>query len=203
MLDPNGPLPPTVYWRRRAIALALALTVTVLLGWCLALLFGGAEPEATERLAAPATASKPAEKPPAEQAAAPPPECPDDAIRVAAEVGRPSFKTGEKISLGLVVTNTGQRPCVRDLNRVQREIEVLGPDGKHVWGSNDCVIESTNEKPLLRPGQPVRNDVVWPGLTSTPDCGPIRERIAPGDYTAVAKLGEITSDPAPFKVVAE
>jgi hypothetical protein len=199
VLDPNGPFPPTVYWRRRAIALALALTITVVLGWSLALLFGGgSEPEAAQ-----ATTSKP-EKPTAEKATATePPECPNDAIRVAAEAGRPTFGAGEKISLGIVVTNTGEQPCVRDLDRVQREIEVLDPDGKHVWGSNDCIIESTNEKPLLRPGQPVRNDLVWPGLTSTPACGPIRERIPPGDYTAVAKLGEITSEPTAFKVVAQ
>lgn len=200
MLDPNGPLPPTVYWRRRAVALAVALTVTVLLGWILILLFGGnTEPQAAGRLAAPAAPSPAPQKP----AAAEPPECPDTATRVAAEVGRPSFKSGEKITLGAVVTNTGKTPCVRDLNRVHREIEVLGSEGKHVWGSNDCVIESTNEKALLQPGQSVRNDIVWPGLTSTPGCGPIREQLPPGDYTAVAKLAEIASEPVPFKVVPE
>lgn len=183
------------------MALAVALTVALLIGWSLTLLFGGeSDPEAAERL--PAQAAPAAEKQPAaDKPAAQPEACPDSALRVVAEAGRPEFKAGEKISLSMVVTNTGPAPCVRDLNRVHREIEVLGADDRHVWSSSDCFVESTNEKPVLEPGQSARNDIVWSGLTSTPDCGPDRKRVQPGEYKAVAKLAEITSEPVPFKVV--
>lgn len=178
------------------MALAVALTVALLLGWSMVLLLGGErDPEASEQL--PPQAAPAAEKEPAN---AEPKACPDSALRVVAEAGRPTFKAGEKISLSMVVTNTGPVPCVRDLNRVHREIEVLGVEDQHIWSSSDCFVESTNEKPVLGPGQSARNDVVWSGVTSTPDCGPDRKRVQPGEYKAVAKLAEITSEPVPFKV---
>src|SRR6266545_1653623 len=35
MIDPAGPLPPAVYWRRRALAVALSVGAVVLLAWIL------------------------------------------------------------------------------------------------------------------------------------------------------------------------
>lgn len=184
-----------MYWRRRAVALAVALTVTVLLSWGVTALFGSPSmPKVAGQLPAPAPGAPAA-------ASAVPPECPDAATHLVADVGRPVFKVGERISFSVVVTNTGPRPCVRDLNRLQRETDVLGPGGLHVWSSNDCTIESTDEKPLLQPGQSVRDDLIWPGQTSTPDCGTTHNQIPPGDYVAVAKLAKIASGPVAFKVV--
>ncbi|WP_093415553.1 hypothetical protein [Saccharopolyspora flava] len=196
MIDPNGPLPPAVYWRRRIVAITVSLLVVGLLGWgVIALATGSDEPAAQQPPAGP-----PGE-PVAVAAASTPQACPDEAVRVTTEVAQPAFRVGERIGLALVVTNTGPQPCVRDLNRMLREIEVTTPAGRHVWSSNDCYSESTNEQPVLEPGKPVRNDVLWTGLTSAPGCAAPQNRVPAGDYRAVSRLTSITGEPVPFRVV--
>ncbi|RRO17273.1 hypothetical protein EIL87_10740 [Saccharopolyspora rhizosphaerae] len=197
MFDPNGPLPPAVYWRRRAVAISMSVVVVASLVWGVVALAGrSGEPDAVERKAAGAPG-----QPVAVAADSSPQACPDEAMRVAAEAGQPEFRVGERIALAGVVTNTSPRPCLRDLNRMLREIEVTTPAGRHVWSSNDCYAESTNEQPVLEPGKPVRNDVLWAGLTSAPGCVARQDRVPPGDYVAVARLTSLTSAPVPFRVV--
>ncbi|MEB3369375.1 hypothetical protein R4I43_18345 [Saccharopolyspora sp. S2-29] len=174
----------------------MSLLVVALLGWgVIALVAGSGEPES-----APRAAGTPGQ-PVAVAADSTPQACPDEAMRVAAETGQPAFRVGERIALAVVVTNTSPRPCLRDLNRMLREIEVTTPAGRHVWSSNDCYAESTNEQPVLEPGKPVRNDVLWAGLTSAPGCAARQDRVPPGDYVAVARLTSLTSAPVPFRVV--
>ncbi|MEO6879441.1 MAG: hypothetical protein ABI181_00650 [Mycobacteriaceae bacterium] len=60
MLSPTGPMPPQVYWRRRALAVAVVVVVVVLVVWIVSALVGGSAPEPTAQqspLAAPATTS--------------------------------------------------------------------------------------------------------------------------------------------------
>ncbi|MDI2030734.1 hypothetical protein QFW96_19020 [Saccharopolyspora sp. TS4A08] len=194
MFDPNGPLPPAVYWRRRAVAVSAALLAVGLVGWgVIALIAGPGQPEPVPQAAG---------APLAIAADTAPQACPDEVVRVAAEVGQPAFRAGERIGLAATVTNTGPQRCGRDLNRMLREIEVTTPAGRHVWSSNDCYAESTNEQPVLEPGKPVRNDVLWSGLTSVPGCAVEGQKpVPPGDYQVVARLTSITSAPVPFKVV--
>lgn len=53
MLEPNGPLPPEIYWRRRAVALGVIVVVVVLVVWIIASVRGG--DDAPESAAAAAT----------------------------------------------------------------------------------------------------------------------------------------------------
>ncbi|WP_187764760.1 hypothetical protein [Saccharopolyspora spinosa] len=194
MLDPTGPLPPAVYWRRRAVAIGAAVLAAVLIGWgAIALIGGTSEPQAAQ--------AKPPGPPVAVAADAPPP-CTDESMRVVAEVARPEFKVGERIGMSIVVTNAGDRACVRDINRMLRELTVSTPGGKHVWSSNDCYSESTNEQPLLQPGQSVRNDVQWSGQMSTADCRDEPGRAPAGNYQVVARVAALNSSPTPFRLTA-
>lgn len=48
MLEPNGPLPPEIYWRRRALAIGVGLVALLLLVWIVTSLRGGDDsPEAS------------------------------------------------------------------------------------------------------------------------------------------------------------
>ncbi|MEE2031405.1 hypothetical protein [Rhodococcus chondri] len=51
MLEPNGPLPPEIYWRRRLLAIAVSVVVLALVVWLVVALTGGDDPE-TEPVAA-------------------------------------------------------------------------------------------------------------------------------------------------------
>ncbi|MEV0082056.1 hypothetical protein [Saccharopolyspora sp. NPDC050642] len=195
MLDPTGPLPPTVYWRRRAVAIGAVVLVVALLGWgAIALLGGASGPQAVP--------APPPGPPVAVAADAPPQPCADESMRVVAEVARPEFKVGERVGMSVVVTNASDRACVRDINRLLRELTVSTPGGKHVWSSNDCYSESTNEQPLLQPGQSVRNDIQWSGQTSTSDCEDGQAKAQAGDYQVVARLAALNSSPTPFRLTA-
>lgn len=70
MLSPTGPLPPQVYWRRRALAVAVVAVAVVGVVWIVSALAGGSAPEPTAQqspLASSATTS----------AATAPPSTPD------------------------------------------------------------------------------------------------------------------------------
>ncbi len=240
--EPVGPLPASVYWRRRWVAIASAVSVIVLLFWGIAALAAsgpgapgdtatarpatraamsapqqvspspaapplpaqqpgavgattpgeptpgepttegaGPEPLATEgqaverpaaegpRPGRPATEGQPAEAPEVDPATATAPgsserlvpddsprasspvpspapvpptgpvPCTNDMLAVTAEVDRPQHRVGERPLLRLVVVNTSEQPCVRDLDPARQEIVVWSSDGSlRLWSSNDC-----------------------------------------------------------------
>ncbi len=192
MLDPIGPLPAAVYWRRRIVALSGFVLATTLGVWVVMAFIAG--PRVPASPPPPPALPVPQAAPELE-----PPECADQAIRVSVEAVRPGFRLGERVGLRMIVTNTSDRTCVRDTNRALRELIVSDSEGQRVWSSNDCYAESTNEMPVLRPGEAVRNEIAWLATTSAPGCPLGRHAASPaGEYSAVAKLGPLTSSPAPF-----
>ncbi|MCZ4276918.1 hypothetical protein [Rhodococcoides yunnanense] len=48
MLEPTGPLPPEIYWRRRALAIGAAVVVLGLIVWFIASLGGGSEDQQSQ-----------------------------------------------------------------------------------------------------------------------------------------------------------
>lgn len=309
MLGPVGPLPPAVYWRRRAVALAVVAALLGLVIWGFAAIAGGggepaaspdptprpasfaaaeqaerdrqaeerdaaAEPEgaaaraeagvrtpegepadrsaggpsatpapssgeaAPERSAGPlpappgvngrgvlpgavlgplpsATAPRSAPAapgPPAPTTApgAPAPRaaptqgarsaapCAAGAVAVTARTDRPRYAAGEKPVLSLVVRNTGEQPCVRDLDAARQAVAVVRKPGDGVWSSDDCGPGATDDVRVLAPGEEAVFTVRWSGRASRPGCGGPREAVAPGRYQLLARLDETISAPAAF-----
>ncbi|PVZ13032.1 DUF4232 domain-containing protein [Actinomycetospora cinnamomea] len=301
MWEPVGPLAPSVYWRRRCVALGLALAVLGGLVWGLAGGSGGiGEPEpatveARARAAAmtdaspadgpgpveaalppaspapllapgdaPAPAPTPAptpgaalfappggegfqgflppgvptgssgpllatptttapetiptEAPPSTPLSTPPPStplpatseisestgapapgpCADDDLRVTARTDAQSYPAGRKPVLSLVVTNTGDAPCVRDLDAARQAVAVVRRPGDGLWGSNDCSPGDTDDVRTLRPGEDAVFSVRWSGRTSTPGCAGERTTVPPGTYQLLARLDGIMSEPVSF-----
>ncbi|MEU6128698.1 hypothetical protein ABZ805_05935 [Saccharopolyspora sp. NPDC047091] len=211
MLDPIGPLPREVYWRRRALAVGVFLLVMALALWGIVVLAGVLLPRASEP--APQAAPPPADPraaaapppPPAPATPPPPPACADQDLRIAAEPARPSFPAGEPVELRMIITNASSQPCVRNTDRMLREVVVSTEDGTRFWSSNDCQVESTNEKPLLEPGKSVRNEIRWTGVASTRDASPAqcaaeRDTAPAGAYVVGARLDRMVSEPVPFRI---
>lgn len=252
MLEPLGPLPESVYWRRRAAA-AVALAFALLLGvWGLTALAdspgsgapdtagsagpagapgaaptmsatpsatssdspsSSAAPSAAPSYGAPssgapssgAPASASATEPGAAAASASPApsassdSCPDQAIGLTAQPSAAEYGPGQPREFRMVVTNIGTTACGRDLNPALQELVVHSADGARVWSSNDCYDAGTADVRTLAPGEQLVFTVVWAGRTSEPGCTG-RDPVPAGSYQLVAKLGDLSSRPTPFRL---
>jgi hypothetical protein len=225
MIDPAGPLRPAVYWRRRALAVALSVGAVVLLAWIIGRLVGGADetpvegasartsqlsssraiggpssssaaPSASTSVATPAVPPAPAPS----QAPPPPPQpCPDAGIQLVAESAQPSYRVGQQPLLRLIVVNAGPAPCLRDVSRSTRELVITSPDGgTRLWSSNDCYSPPGTDLRLLQPGERLTFTVNWAGRTSVPGCPSRRRTVPAGSYLLIPHLGPIAGAPVPL-----
>jgi hypothetical protein len=222
-----GPLPPAVYWRRRA-ALGAAL-LAVLLGFttCVA---GGSDAAPTKaapkqtassavpvRSAAPAVAASPSSSPagsPTPAAAAPAaiapapvaprtgggvPRCADADLRLLATLDRTSWPSGSMPKVHLVVRNIGSVTCQRDLGANEQELRVMAGT-RRVWSSDDCQPLRGSSMRSLSPGSERTYTLTWSGKDSTPGCAQTRTRVEPGQYGLLARLGTLVSARTPFSI---
>ncbi|MFC9993187.1 hypothetical protein [Nocardia sp. NPDC127526] len=218
MLEPNGPLPPEIYWRRRLVAIGALVVATALVIWvAFALLRGGGEDkqadagattsaEATNKAAGSSSAPSESGKPSGSTtsgSAAPVAQgqCPDQSLAVKVNVGQPTYKTGEQPVFGIVITNISSAACERDMGSGLQLVSVQSLDGaRRLWASTDCYPDGTPDVRTLNPGQQAAFTVTWTGSTSQPSCAGERVPVPPGPYTVVAQLGSVRSAPEPFNI---
>lgn len=223
MLQPVGPLPASIYWRRRAIVAVAALLVLIV-GWQLLPGGGGEDPRRTAGAAASPT---PTEQPSTSLAATPPsgdPGRPADggAATTAAPVSTPAPTTPRPTTapppgpckdgaLALRVVpaqpayRVGQQPVlgleVRNTSRTPcvrdlgaaQQEIVLYQGSIRLWSSNDCYPEGATDTRVLKPGVAQSFSVTWSGLGSQPKCAGTRARVGAGTYQLVGRLGTLVS----------
>jgi hypothetical protein len=219
MLEPTGPLSPSVYWRRRALAAAVCVLAVLLLAWIIGGLVGSADEQpvhgtaGSQRLTGPPSSPAPSARPAAPSSTAPttttttttmppppraepPKPCPDKVIRVTAEPGAPSYRVGERPLLRLMIRNAGPVPCIRDVGRKLRELVITTANGrKRLWSSNDCYAPPDTDRRVLAPAQTLRFSLNWAGRTSAPGCPLNRTTVEPGTYRVTANLANLQSRP--------
>lgn len=216
MWEPVGPLPVTVYRRRRAVAVAFAFGVVVMLG----VLVGRAAPAdpdasaTSERAVVASVDARPsAARPdgprtyvsaplsPAVRTDGAPPPCSNSMLAVAAEIDRAEYQVGQRAMLRLVVTNISSQPCVRDLDPARQEVVVWSADlATRLWSSNDCSNPSTVDVRTLLPNQPLGFQVTWAGRTTTPECEQKAKTVVPaGSYNVMTRVDDVSSPPTPFR----
>ena len=195
---PVGPLPATVYWRRRAVVLLALLLALWLLWRLLSGLLGGddtLEPEARSTPSASPTAS--AEPTPTPSAT--PEPCGDDVLEVQATAETADVPPGARTALTLSVRNTGATPCVRALGQGAVELVVTSGDDR-VWSSDDCASGGTVEQVVLAPGEASTARATWTGTRSAAGC-PADQPVAPaGTYRVTARVGELRVPGMVFRV---
>ncbi|HEY8451329.1 MAG: hypothetical protein FWJ70_09320 [Micromonosporaceae bacterium] len=218
-LTPVGPLPASVYWRRRAIVLAVALLVIFLVAQaCMAVAGGGDErssgntpgpdASASDAPATPPSTPEPGGTAPAASGldgggAAPttPPgdQCTDDEIEVTAQAERTEFAAGEPVRFDIVITHASDRECTRDLGGDQRELYLVeGSGATRVFSSRHCDPPRGTDVRTLSPGFTISFSYVsWYGNRSDVcrDGAPAGDLVAPGTYRLYARLGTAYSEP--------
>ncbi len=207
MWEPIGPLPASVYRRRRRLAVAVAVGVAMSIGTLMTSAASSedspasATAEAGPSVQPPEVATMPVGSPvQAMPVAGAVPECTDPMIAVRAEVEQTEHRVGQKSTFRLVVTNIGAQPCMRDLDPARMEVVVRSEDpATRLWSSNDCGDESTVDRRTLLPNQPLGFRVMWSGRTSTPGCAEKRIALPAGPYQVTARLDGVSSPPAGFR----
>ncbi|MGW5313067.1 hypothetical protein ACWEQ0_24680 [Nocardia thailandica] len=221
MLEPTGPLPPEIYWRRRALAVGVAVVVLAVVALLIVMAARGGDSAgedaaavtSSSTTAAPASSSAASSSSTTSTSAAAGSStttsgapiaaepCPDQSLAVKVTVGRPTYKLGEQPTFGIVVTNISAGVCSRDLGSGLPQVAVLSIDGqRRLWASNDCNPGGQPDVRNLKPGEQAAFTVNWLGSTSQPNCVGERIQVPAGAYSVVAQLGAINSAAEPFNI---
>lgn len=230
-LEPQGPLPPQIYWRRRGLALGIAAVVIALIIGVSIALFSRSEstdaahtavtgkaavapnpaqtpqPENKTPVVPPAQSS-PAPTPTETAAVAPPPvlqageDCPDSNLAVKGITNAPQYVIGDQPKFTMVVTNIGLVACKRDVGAAVLAAYVYSLDNNRLWSNLDCAPSNETLVKTFNPGEQVTTEVTWTGMGSAPQCPLPREPIGPGTYNLVVQLGNLRSAAVPF-ILAE
>ena len=220
-LEPHGPLPTQIYWRRRGLALGIAVLVIALLVGGAFAIFGGSEPATTAKTGTtqipqpedktpvvPPADSSPAPTPTPTPAVAPPPplqagdDCPDSNLAVKGITNAPQYVIGDQPKFTMVVTNIGLVACKRDVGAAVLAAYVYSLDNNRLWSNLDCAPSNETLVKTFNPGEQVTTEVTWTGMGSAPQCPLPREPIGPGTYNLVVQLGNLRAAAAPF-ILAE
>ena len=205
-LSPVGPLPTSVYWRRRAVLLLGLLVLLFVLTRCTG---GDDAVPVAERLAAPAPTPSAAPPTPATAPTVSPtpspspsvvPECTDEDLTVTTGTDEASYELGASPQLTLRIENSSGAPCRRGIG--SGSVELLVRSGRdRIWSSDDCGGEGRAGVTTLAPEDPKAATVSWNGRRSRPGCTGDAERIEPGTYRLIGRVGELVVEGEAFTVV--
>lgn len=216
-LEPRGPLPTQIYWRRRGLALGIMLLlIALVVGVAFAMLgkSGATQSARSETAQTPQPENKTPVLPPAEAspeptptptaAVAPPPilqdgdDCPDSTLAVKGITNAPQYVIGDQPKFTMVVTNIGLVGCKRDVGAAVLAAYVYSLDNQRLWSNLDCAPSNETLVKTFNPGEQVTTEVTWTGMGSAPQCPLPREPIGPGTYNLVVQLGNLRSAAVPF-----
>lgn len=181
---PTGPLPPSVYWRRRIVVLILlvaVIAVIAIIAWPRG--SGDAAPS-------PAETSSSATEAAATEA------CDPAKIEVTAETDATTYDAGVNPQLWLTIVSRSSTDCVIAAGTDVQEYRITSGD-ELIWSSTDCQTDSTPFEQTLKPGVPVSSTpIVWDRTRSSADtCDVAREAvIADGaSYHLEVQVGDVVS----------
>jgi hypothetical protein len=220
-LEPQGPLSSQIYWRRRALAVGIAVVaIGMVVAVIVAVLHGSANANTSAADTAKPAAPPPKQEaktpvvPPAAQAPAPTPtptaavlpppqlkegdDCPDSTLAVKGLTGQPRYTVGDQPEFTMVVTNIGLVTCKRDVGAAVLAAYVYSLDNQRLWSNLDCAPSNETLMKTFDPGEQVTTAVTWTGMSSAPQCPLPREPIGPGTYNLVVQLGNLRSATVPF-----
>ena len=224
VLEPTGPLPPEIYWRRRALAIGAAVVVLGLIVWFIASLSGRSDdteaapagvvaaPTTTSALPSPSSSATEGDSgasggsAAATTTGAPAPvisnQCPDQSLAIKVTPEKATYRLGEEPVFTVVITNIGSTECQRDVGAGLQQALVYTLDNQRIWSNIDCFPNAASDLRTFKPGEQAGFTVKWSGTNSVPGCGEERVPVGVGAYQAIAQLGELKSVPEPFNITS-
>ncbi|MGY0502836.1 hypothetical protein ACWZHB_30485 [Nocardia sp. FBN12] len=221
MLEPNGPLSPEIYWRRRALAIGVIIVALAIVIWLVTMVARGGDSAGAGSAAATTTSaessasatsstssiasSAPSSAAPTTTSAAAQPAaqpCQDQSLALKVTVGQPTYKVGDQPAFGTVITNISSAACSRDLGAGPQFLVYTLDGQRRLWASNDCNQDDPAEVKTLKAGEQLSYKGTWFGTTSQPQCAGDRLQVPAGAYMVVAQLGAVRSAAEPFNLAS-
>lgn len=196
-LHPVGPLPASVYWRRRIVLLVGLIALLMVVRSCATgdspKRDAGAHPTPT-----PTASTKPTPRPTRPAATTAGGLCADSALTLTASADAETYSVGASPKITLTVKNRSTVGCRRDLGTGAVELLVYsGPD--RVWSSDDCNDSKAKELVTLAAGASREQALTWSGKRSAPGCGGTRAEVKAGTYRVLARIGTLRVQGAVFR----
>ncbi|MGW5920939.1 hypothetical protein ACWFPY_18290 [Nocardia fluminea] len=224
MLEPNGPLSPEIYWRRRALAIGVIIVALAIVIWLVTMVARGGDSAGADKAAASSTTSAESSAsetsstsssasaapsgsatPSATTSAAVQPAaqpCSDQSLALKVTVGQPTYRVGDQPAFGTVITNISSAACSRDLGAGPQFLVYTLDGQRRLWASNDCNPDAPAEMKTLEAGEQLSYKGTWFGTTSQPQCAGDRLQVPAGAYMVVAQLGAVRSAAEPFNLAS-
>jgi hypothetical protein len=215
--------PQAVYWRRRLVALLIAMAVLSLLTWAflgaLGLSAGPSVPSAhhgTSQGQGTAGGSGPsgagqggvggdnAQSPnstarPAARSGSRPRACSRGDVVLSLLASQPAYASSRLPQFSIDVVGTSQSTCA--FNVGARHVALVVRSGSvRVWGSADCPRGSGSLVLDLQRGVPTTLSITWNRQTSSPGCSGPSSAMPAGTYSATVSDGALTSNSVTFRL---
>ncbi len=201
ILHPVGPEPPAVYWRRRllvGLAILVALIIVVIMLWP-----GGGSDSKPLTLGTPSASPTGSVSPSASPSGSASPavgaECPDDAIKVTAEIAKQTNPVGSPIQFTMLIANSSTGTCSRNVGPRVNTITVTS-GGYHAWSSDDCNPGGGDQIVSIPPNGAYKVTATWNQVLTQPGCPSGQGNAQAGSYSVVARNGSVESAPLTFAI---
>jgi hypothetical protein len=215
--------PQAVYWRRRLVALLIAMAVLSLLTWAFLGALGlSAGPPATSahRGASQAQGTTGGSGPsgagqggvglgnnqspsssarPAARSGARPRPCSRGDVVLSLLASQPAYASSRLPQFSIDVVGTSQSTCT--FNVGARHVALVVRSGSvRVWSSADCPRGSGSLVLDLQRGVPTTLSITWNRQTSSPGCSGPSSAMPAGTYSATVTDGALTSNAVTFRL---
>lgn len=178
LLHPEGPLPPAVYWRRRAIVLVALVLVVAGVVTLASAIWGGGTPAAT-----------PTEEATAETVA----PCDVTDLVLTAQTDMDSYAQGERPKLSMTIENTGKAPCTFEVGSDKQKY-VITSGSDLIWDSTVCQKTKEPYTAELAPGDPVNFPAIQWARKRSDNCDAGTPAVAGGaSYQLTVFVGDAKS----------
>lgn len=163
---PVGPLPPHVYWRRRALVLAvLAAIVAVVVLIVVRPGAGNAEPAGSESEQPPAA---PESAEPAAQGQRQGEPCLPTSVEIEPLTDATEYREGSSPQISMRITNTSAVPCTINAGTTRQLFQITSGSDV-VWKSTDCQVDPVDAEVTLEPNAPQSTaPITWDRTRSDP-----------------------------------
>jgi hypothetical protein len=209
---PVGSQPSRVYWRRRAVVIAVVLLVLIVIVLIAVKPGAGsdASPAPTATASAPASAAAPHSTPAAAPSATPTPTTAADGTCTPAQItlkpitDKTSYSSLQQPQISMSITNTSSTVCTMDLGSSQQVLTITSGSETY-WTSKDCQVNGTHQIVKLTAGQTLTTpSIAWDRTrSSTSTCNSTRPSVPAGgaSYHLSVSVGMIKSSTTALMVL--